>query len=120
MIGLAPTRWFLQRVVLPAPGQGPSPRSQAQGFYDLRFLGTFGDGRTIAAKVTGDADPGYASTSKILGQVAASLADGGKVNKTGGFWTPATLLGDALIDALEKHAGLSFTLVDAGRRGPLS
>jgi short subunit dehydrogenase-like uncharacterized protein len=115
MIGVAPSRWLLQRLVLPAPGQGPSPRSQAQGFYDLRFLGIFDDGRTIAAKVTGDADPGYASTSKILGQVAASLADG-KVDKTGGFWTPATLLGDALIDALEQHAGLAFTLIDAGRR----
>lgn len=116
MIAMPPTRWLLQRSVLPAPGQGPSPRTQAQGFYDLRFLGIFDDGRTIAAKVTGDADPGYASTSKMLGQVAASLADSGKVNKAGGFWTPATVLGDTLIDALEQHAGLSFTLVDAGRR----
>jgi short subunit dehydrogenase-like uncharacterized protein len=44
------------------------------------------------------------------------LAHGGKVNKSGGFWTPATLLGDTLIDMLEQHAGLSFTLIDAGRR----
>jgi len=116
MVGMAPTRWLLERFVLPAPGQGPSPRSQADGFYDLRFLGIFDDGRTIAAKVTGDADPGYASTAKMLGQVAASLADGGKINKTGGFWTPATLLGDTLVDALEQHAGLSFTLIDTGRR----
>jgi short subunit dehydrogenase-like uncharacterized protein len=116
LISLAPTRRLLQRFVLPAPGQGPSPRSQAQGFYDLRFLGIFDDGRTIAAKVTGDADPGYASTAKMLGQVAACLAHGGKVNKSGGFWTPATLLGDTLIDMLEQHAGLSFTLIDAGRR----
>lgn len=116
MIAMPPTRWLLQRSLLPAPGQGPSPRSQAEGFYDLRFLGIFDDGRAIAAKVTGDADPGYASTSRMLGQVAASLADGGTVNKTGGFWTPATLLGDTLIDALEHHAGLSFTVVDAGRR----
>jgi short subunit dehydrogenase-like uncharacterized protein len=114
MIAKTPTRWLLQRFVLPAPGQGPSPRSQADGFFDLRFLGIFDDGRTIAAKVTGDADPGYASTSKMLGQVAAALSDG-KVNKTGGFWTPATLLGDTLIEALEQHAGLSFTLIDAGR-----
>jgi short subunit dehydrogenase-like uncharacterized protein len=113
MVAMTPTRWLLQRFVLPAPGQGPSPRSQADGFFDLRFLGIFDDGRTIAARVTGDADPGYASTSKMLGQVAAALSDG-KVNKTGGFWTPATLLGDTLIEALEQHAGLSFTLIDAG------
>jgi short subunit dehydrogenase-like uncharacterized protein len=115
MIGMAPSRWLLQRLVLPAPGQGPSPRSQSDGFYDLRFLGIFDDGRTIAAKVTGDADPGYASTSKMLAQLAACLARG-NLAKTGGFWTPATLLGDTLIDALEQHAGLAFTLIDAGRR----
>jgi short subunit dehydrogenase-like uncharacterized protein len=115
MIAMAPTRWLLQRFILPAPGQGPSPRSQADGFFDLRFLGVFDDGRTIAAKVTGDADPGYASTSKMLGQVAACLANQ-RVNRTGGFWTPATLLGDTLIEALEQNAGLSFTLIDAGRR----
>jgi short subunit dehydrogenase-like uncharacterized protein len=112
MTAMAPTRWLLQRFVLPAPGQGPSPRSQAEGFYDLRFLGTFDDARTIGAKITGDADPGYGSTSKMLGQVAACLAHGGKNNKKGGFWTPATLLGDPLVDALQKHAGLSFTLLD--------
>jgi short subunit dehydrogenase-like uncharacterized protein len=112
MIAMAPTRQFLQRFVLPAPGEGPSPRSQAQGFYDLRFLGIVDHERTIRARITGDADPGYASTSKMLGQVAACLAYTDKDNKEGGFWTPATLLGDPLIDALQKHAGLSFTLVD--------
>jgi short subunit dehydrogenase-like uncharacterized protein len=116
MAAMAPTRWLLQRFVLPAPGQGPSPRSQAEGFYDLRFLGIFDDARTIAAKVTGDADPGYRSTSKMLGQVAACLAHGGKDNRKGGFWTPATLLGDPLVDALQKHAGLAFTLVDDCKR----
>ncbi len=116
MTAMAPTRWLLQRFVLPAPGQGPSPRSHAEGFYDLRFLGIFEDARTIGAKITGDADPGYGSTSKMLGQVAACLAHGGNDNKKGGFWTPATLLGDPLIDALQKHAGLSFTLVDGCKR----
>jgi short subunit dehydrogenase-like uncharacterized protein len=112
MTAMAPTRWLLQRIVLPGPGQGPSARSQARGFYDLRFLGIFDDASTIGAKIIGDADPGYGSTSKMLGQVAACLAHGGTDNKKGGFWTPATLLGDALIAALQKHAGLSFTLVD--------
>jgi short subunit dehydrogenase-like uncharacterized protein len=116
MTAMAPTRWLLQRFVLPAPGQGPSPQSRAEGFYDLRFLGIFDDARTIGAKITGDADPGYGSTSKMLGQVAACLAHGGKDNKKGGFWTPATLLGDPLVDALQKHAGLSFTLVDDCKR----
>jgi short subunit dehydrogenase-like uncharacterized protein len=111
MTAMPPTRWFLQRFVLPAPGEGPSPASQSKGFYDLRFLGLLGDGRSIRAKITGDADPGYGSTSKMLGQVAAYLAH--RDRGEGGFWTPATLFGDPLIEALQKHAGLSFALIDS-------
>jgi short subunit dehydrogenase-like uncharacterized protein len=111
MTAIAPARWFLQRFVLPAPGKGPSPESQAKGFYDLRFLGLLDDGRFIRAEITGDADPGYGSTSKMLGQVAACLARHDRGD--GGFWTPATLFGDTLIEALQKHAGLSFVLLDS-------
>jgi short subunit dehydrogenase-like uncharacterized protein len=107
---IPPTRWLMKRFVLPAPGEGPSPESQKKGFYDLRFLGLMEDGRSIRAKVTGDADPGYGSTSKMLGQVAAVLAR--REKGEGGFFTPATLFGDTLIEALQKHAGLSFTLAD--------
>ncbi len=111
LTAIAPTRWFLQRFVLPAPGEGPSPDSQAKGFYDLRFLGLLDDGKVVRAKVTGDADPGYGSTSKMLGQAAVCLA---RLDKgEGGFWTPATLLGDTLVEALQKHAGLSFVLLDS-------
>jgi len=111
LTAVAPARWLLQRFVLPAPGEGPSPESQKQGFYDLRFLGLLDGGRLIRAKVTGDSDPGYGSTSKMLGQVVANLAwlDKGE----GGFWTPATLFGDTLIEAFQKHAGLSFAVLDA-------
>ena len=111
LTAIAPTRSLLQRFVLPAPGEGPSPESQAKGFYDLRFLGLLDDGRGIRAKITGDADPGYGSTSKMLAQAAVCLA---RLDKgEGGFWTPATLFGDTLIEALQKHAGLSFMLLDS-------
>jgi short subunit dehydrogenase-like uncharacterized protein len=29
----------------------------------------------------------------------------------GGFWTPATIMGDVLIERLKAHAGLSFELL---------
>ena len=105
---IPPARWTLERFVLPAPGEGPSPESQKKGFFDLRFLGKTADGRTIHAKVAGDADPGYLSTSKMLGQAAACLAALDKAEKPGGFWTPATCFGDRLVGALKAHAGLSF------------
>lgn len=62
----SPTRWLLKRLVVPAAGEGPSPEAQRKGFYELRFLGRTRDGQIIRTKVTGQGDPGYASTSKIL------------------------------------------------------
>jgi short subunit dehydrogenase-like uncharacterized protein len=109
---VAPLRGALERFVLPKPGEGPSPGEQRQGFFDLRFVGTARDGRQIRTKVTGDRDPGYGSTGKMLGQAAACLAlDVPKAAPTGGFWTPATMFGDRLIQRLEDHSGLTFELV---------
>ena len=112
---IGPARRALERFVLPAPGSGPSPEAQQQGFYDLRFLGRTDDGRSIMVKVTGDRDAGYGSTAKMLAQAAAFLArDLSKVEKPGGFWTPATLFGDRLIERLERHSGIAFTVLDGG------
>lgn len=109
-----PTRWLLERFVLPAPGEGPSPQDQQEGFFDLRFFGRTADGRTLRTKVTGDRDPGYGSTGKMLGEAAACLAiDCAGGQSSGGFWTPATIFGDRLIGRLTAHAGLSFEVLDA-------
>ena len=114
---IAPLRAALERFVLPAPGEGPSAAAQKKGFYDLRFLGQTADGRSIRVKVTGQGDPGYGSTSKILGQAATLLAlDLPKSRVRGGFWTPATIFGDVLIDRLEKHAGMRFKVLEDGAR----
>jgi short subunit dehydrogenase-like uncharacterized protein len=109
---VAPARWALERFVLPAPGEGPSAEAQKNGFFDLRFVGRTADGQEIRTKVTGDRDPGYGSTAKMLGQAAACLAlDVAKADKPGGFWTPATLFGDRLIDRLTAHSGLVFEVL---------
>ena len=109
---IAPLRAGLERFVLPKPGEGPSPEAQRKGRFDLRFLGSTADGRQIRTRVTGDQDPGYGSTGKMLGQAAACLAlDIDKAAMPGGFWTPATIFGDRLIERLKAHAGLSFELL---------
>ena len=106
---LPPTRWALERFVLPVPGEGPSAEDQRKGFFDLRFLGTTADGRKLRVKVTGDRDPGYGSTAKMLGQAGACFAlDFAESGRKGGFWTPATMFGDRLIERLVEHAGLTF------------
>lgn len=114
MIGgaIAPTRWALERFVLPKPGEGPSPEEQRNGFYDLRFIGEMNDGSKIRCKVTGDRDPGYGSTAKMLSQAALCLKATDKATTPGGIWTPATAMGQALIERLEHYAGLTFERLD--------
>jgi short subunit dehydrogenase-like uncharacterized protein len=110
---IPPTRWVMEKFILPKPGEGPSIDAQEKGFYDLRFYGKTDDGQEIRCKVTGDQDPGYGSTAKMLGQAAACLAqDISKDNVQGGFWTPASVFGTQLITRLEKHAGLTFEIID--------
>ncbi len=113
-VAVPPVCRLIEKHVVPQPGEGPSPAAQARGFYDLRFLGRTEKGEQIRVKVTGDRDPGYGSTAKMLGQAAVCLAqDISPEERAGGFWTPATLFGDKLITRLEKDAGLSFSVLDA-------
>jgi short subunit dehydrogenase-like uncharacterized protein len=110
---LPPTRWLMEKTILPKPGEGPSPEAQVKGFYDLRFYGVSDNGQEIRVKVTGDQDPGYGSTAKILGQAAACLVqDISKEDRKGGFWTPASIFGDKLITRLVAKAGLTFDVID--------
>ena len=107
-----PVRSVLNRFVLPRPGDGPSPDTQKAGGYDLRFFGKTAPGDAITVKVTGDRDPGYGSTAKMLGEAAVCLLERPRSEVPGGFWTPATALGDKLIDRLRDHAGMTFEVID--------
>ena len=50
----------------------------------------------------------------MLSQAALCLAqDISKEEVKGGFWTPASAMGDKLLARLEKHAGLSFDVIDS-------
>ncbi len=115
MLGAAlpPSRWFMEKFLLAKPGEGPTPEEQQSGFFDLRFHSQSSDGQRLVTRVTGDRDPGYGSTAKMLGEAAACLAmDISKEQLPGGFWTPATGLGEPLRERLERYAGLSFTVMD--------
>lgn len=92
----------------PKPGEGPSKEERDAGHYDLLFVGLMEDGARIDAVVTGDKDPGYGSTSKMIAETALTLVDGIGAGR-GGIWTPGALLGGKLRDRLVKNAGLTFT-----------
>jgi short subunit dehydrogenase-like uncharacterized protein len=110
---IKPTRWLLSSYMLPKPGEGPTPKEQVEGYYDIRFIGKTASGQEIRTKVIGQGDPGYGSTSQMLGQVGACLALDTELlaDKPGGFWTTSTLLGDRLIERLEKDAKLTFEVL---------
>lgn len=111
-----PISGLMEKYVLPKPGEGPSPAEQLAGRFDLRFFGSTDTGKTIRVKVTGDRDPGYGSTGKMLGQAVISLAvdhvqDGTKTGRAGGFWTPATMFDTRFIERLTRYAGLGFEVI---------
>lgn len=111
-----PISQLMEHYLLPKPGEGPTPEQQLAGRFDLRFLGKTDSGKSLRIKVTGDQDPGYGSTGKMLGQAALSLAidhfnNGQKTGRKGGFWTPATMFDDRFIQRLSEHAGIVFEAV---------
>ena len=109
---IKPTRMILEKFILPKPGEGPSPEVQKKGFFDLRFIGKTPNGNKMNIKVTGDRDPGYGSTAKVLAETGILLAIGlSKTDKPGGFWTPASAFGNSLIERLEAQAGLTFETI---------
>src|SRR5438874_544719 len=57
----------------PKPGEGPSKQERETGLYDLLFVGLAADGRQVRVAVRGDRDPGYGSTSKMIGECAVCL-----------------------------------------------
>ena len=109
---ITPLRKLMQKFLLPKPGEGPSQQEQLNGYFDMRILGK-NDQHQLTVKVTGDRDPGYGSTAKMLGQSALCMAfDIDKSDLSGGFWTPSTAMGDQLIQRLCKYSGLSFEVMD--------
>lgn len=90
----------------PKPGEGPTKEEREAGHYNVLFIGE-SDGKTVKVGVSGDKDPGYGSTSKMIAESAVCLAkDEGTTE--GGIYTPAPALGMALVKRLQKNAGLKF------------
>ncbi len=103
------TRRHLLQRFSPKPGEGPSASERANGFFKLLMVGRLPDGTLLSQTVTGDRDPGYGSTSKMLAESAVCLAKD-KLNDSAGCLTPSIAMGDALLDRLQQNAGLTVEL----------
>lgn len=95
----------------PKPGEGPSREERENGNYDILYIGETADGQQIRVGVTGDKDPGYGSTSKMLAEAAICISQDCK-DTPGGIWTTAPAMGEKLITRLVANAGMTFDLED--------
>ena len=89
----------------PKPGEGPSKEERDAGHYEIVFIAEGPDGKPRKAVVTGDRDPGYGSTSKMIAESAMLLAE---TDAPGGIWTPGAVMGRPLIERLVANAGLTL------------
>ncbi len=96
--------------ILPAQGEGPKVDPLDPGFYVIQFNGETADGQTLVGRLHGDGDPGYGSTSKMLAESGLCLAHDA-LDVKGGFWTPASAMGDALLERLRGRGGLRFEVI---------
>ena len=96
---------------LPQPGDGPSLEKREAGYFSLTLLGHHptDSSLNLKARIEGDRDPGYGSTSKMLGESAVCLAMDDLSSK-GGCLTPASAMGEALLARLPANAGVRFDL----------
>ena len=120
-------RWCLQRWVLPKPGEGPSAQQRERGHFEILFVGRTGSltevpggagplgmVQTLGAVVTGDRDPGYGCTARMIVQSALCLLHEADRSVTqGGVWTPGAAMGMLLVQRLRQHAGLTFEIESA-------
>lgn len=107
----------LMKSLAPKPGEGPSQKTMDNGFFRCDLVGIAADGRKVYGVVSDKGDPGNRATVKFLCESALSLAlnvdqlPGG--HERGGVLTPATGLGDVLVERLRK-AGMCLETSEEG------
>jgi short subunit dehydrogenase-like uncharacterized protein len=106
-LAFGPTRSLLDRV-LPSQGEGPSEEMQKTGFFKIDIHAKTSSGAHYVGRVSAQGDPGYAATAVMLGETGLCLGlDGERLPDRAGVLTPATAMGDVLIDRL-RAAGFTF------------
>jgi short subunit dehydrogenase-like uncharacterized protein len=99
-LAIPPSRIVLDRV-LPSPGDGPSESQRRNGFFRIELHTRTSSGARYLCRVAQQGDPGYLATSVMFGESSLCLAhDGERLPARAGVLTPATAMGDALIERL--------------------
>jgi|KBSMisStaDraftv2_1062788.scaffolds.fasta_scaffold00123_20 short subunit dehydrogenase-like uncharacterized protein len=115
----SPLRSLVKRR-LPPPGTGPSEEVRRNGWFRLDFVARGEDGRRAFGLVKDKGDPGNVVTVKCVCEAALALAvDGPRLPggpTRGGVLTPATGLGQVLVERLRAR-GMTLEAGDAPLNG---
>jgi short subunit dehydrogenase-like uncharacterized protein len=84
------------------PGDGPNKEEREAGYYSIGYY-AIDDGQVVGSvTVSDDVDPGGGSTCKLVGESAMCLLQD-HIPVGGGFWTPASAMGQQLLDRLRQN-----------------
>lgn len=97
---------------MPKPGEGPSAEIMTNGRFDLLLIGEGPNDKKIHVALTGDEEPGYRTTSKLIAETAFCLIEAHGL--AGGIWTPVAALADALCDRIEANTPISTSIETFG------
>ena len=111
MLGLIISLPFrrLFRPLFTKPGNGPSIKTQDNGWFKSKFIIKTEDNKTYLSKMFGKGDPGYKSTARFACESAMTIIENEDEldYKGGGVLTTATALGDCLVKRLSDK-GVTF------------
>ena len=111
MLGLIISLPFrrLFRPLFTKPGNGPSEKTQDNGWFKSKFIIKTEDNKTYISKMYGKGDPGYKSTARFACESAMTIIENEDEldYKGGGVLTTATALGDCLVKRLSDK-GVTF------------
>lgn len=94
---------------LPAPGEGPSESSRANGRFTIDVHSLTLSGVQWTSRLELEKDPGYDGTAMMISAAALALAfDRDRLPDRAGVLTPASGIGDALVDRL-REGGMKIT-----------
>ncbi|KAG9049597.1 hypothetical protein FS837_009797 [Tulasnella sp. UAMH 9824] len=108
-------RWFVQQFLLYKPGSGPDERKFEEGWLRLTNVTSSDEEkpRFVKTVIRGKGEPGYFLTSVMVGEIALALLPASRerlpaLAKKGGVLTPASALGQELVDRLRETGRFEF------------
>jgi short subunit dehydrogenase-like uncharacterized protein len=101
-------RAFLQKFVLPKPGEGPDAETVYNGYFHVEMVSELDNRKIIKTQIKGKGDPGYGSTSKMITEVAVLLNETCNNKSNSGFLTPISAFQNDLVDRLQEYAEIEI------------